>query len=167
MNNLVEVIDSIDIEPVKDSYFNLESKIKWNSYSLSTSNRQTSIQFKLGEDPFLSACGTITGTDNVYTQLNPLFKDTIFEELVKKYNLVRTRLMWAETRSCYSIHKDKTKRVHIPLITNPHCMFLFPEHKDLIFLKEGSVYLVDTTNTHTFCNFSNERRLHLVGCVDE
>jgi hypothetical protein len=167
MTNLIQIIDNIDIDPIKDSYFKLESNIKWNNYSLSTSNRQTSIQFKIGEDPFLSACGTITGRDNEYSQLNSLFKNTIFEELINKYSLVRTRLMWAESKSCYSIHKDKNKRVHIPLITNPHCMFLFPEHKDLIFLKEGSVYLVNTTETHTFCNFSSERRLHLVGCVDE
>ena len=69
-------------------------------------------------------------------------------------------------KTCYSLHQDMTWRLHIPIITNDKCFFYFPKHKQDFFLEEGKVYLVNTTETHTFVNSSTDHRIHLVGCID-
>ena len=93
-----------------------------------------------------------------------IYKNTIIEELVTKYNLFRTRLMWVEPKSCYTIHKDHSTRIHVPIITNPGALFVF--RKGFMFnLEAGKIYWTDTTLEHTFANFSEHPRLHLVGCI--
>jgi hypothetical protein len=101
-----------------------------------------------------------------YNQLNPYFKDTIFEKLIVDYKLYRTRLMWVNKMSCYSIHKDSTPRIHIPLVTNPECYFVFKDDASFIHMETGHVYWADTRKNHTFINCSEMERLHLVGVVE-
>ena len=79
--------------------------------------------------------------------------------------------MWVNPMSCYSLHKDSTPRIHIPLITNPSCYFIFKENNTpegiIQHLPVGSVYWTNTTVSHTFINCSELPRLHLVGVVKE
>jgi hypothetical protein len=157
------IIRSIGVSDLLISYSKLKDKIYW--LESPNKGKQTGLQYAEGEDTFLSATGSLQSKreETEYTQLNPLFKGTVFEDIIKEYNLYRTRLMWVEPKTCYSLHQDNSQRIHIPLVTNENCMFLFP-NEPLIHLPVGQVYSVDTRKTHTFCNFSNHARLHLLGC---
>ena len=136
---------------------------------MTAKGKQCGLQYAEHDDPSSSAVGRLKPgkTETEYSLLNPLFQNTIFENIIREYKLVRTRLMWVNPYACYSIHKDKTKRLHIPLVTNADCLFIFPDHEKLIHLPVGNVYTVDTTKNHSFCNFSEHPRLHLVGCITE
>jgi hypothetical protein len=96
--------------------------------------------------------------------LNSVFKDTIFEEVINKYKLLRTRLMWVGPYACYSMHTDQTLRVHVPLITNSECYFVFKQGI-VQHMPAGSVYWTNTLKPHTFINCSDIPRLHLIGVV--
>jgi|688.fasta_scaffold621830_2 hypothetical protein len=159
------IIEPIDVNSILLEYFKLENKLQWANGG--NQNKQSGLQYRNDEDPFISATGKLIQGINEYEYsiLNPIVKDTIFETLINKYKLVRTRFMWVGPRSCYSIHADQNDRVHIPIITNKDSMFLFPENFELIHLPVGNVYKVFTTKFHSFCNFSKFHRLHLVGCL--
>jgi hypothetical protein len=159
---MITILETINYKLVLDAYNLLESSIQWTDYG--HKGKQTGLQYKDNEDPWTSAVGKSNGEELSYTNLNPFFKDTIFEELIDKYKLLRTRLMWVGPYACYSIHKDETSRIHIPLITNSECYFLFRTGR-LTNLKTGFVWRVDTTKAHTFINCSDQHRLHLVGVV--
>jgi hypothetical protein len=157
------VVDTINKDLVLGEFFQLNKDIIWTD---SLQGKQTGLQYKEGEDYWTSAVGKCRGNELEYTNLNPFFKNTIFEMLINKYNLKRTRLMWVNPKSCYSFHADTTPRIHIPLITNTECYFLFktgaPFH-----LNAKLVWWVDTTMCHTFLNCSDQSRLHLVGIVEK
>lgn len=160
---MIKTIESIDVKPILSNYAELESVLQWADYG--TKSSQVGLQYKDNDDPWTSAVGKSQGQELAYANINPAFKDSVFEELINKYNLKRTRLMWVGPWSCYSMHKDETPRIHIPLITNPECYFVFMdgvvEHMAI-----GAVYWADTRQRHTFMNCSEHRRLHLVGVVE-
>ena len=160
---MIKIITPYDITPLLDCYTQLEKDLVWTDYG---NKKQAGLQFQDEEDPWASAVGKSKGDELLYTKLNPFFKNTIFEEVINKYNLIRTRLMWVSPMTCYSMHKDSTPRIHIPMITNPECYFIFKQgivqHMPL-----GSVYWTNTTELHTFMNCSNMPRLHLVGVVEQ
>jgi hypothetical protein len=80
----------------------------------------------------------------------------------------RTRLMLSRPKSCYSIHKDYSPRLHLPLVTNDQCNFLFTDPARLIHMPaDGNTYWVDTRHEHTFLNGSIYDRLHLVMIVKD
>lgn len=149
------------------TYVELENKITWLTNS--GKGKQTGMQYADNEDTFLSATGSLqTGRDEKeYINLNPVFKGTIFERIINEYGLFRSRLMWVDSKTCYSIHGDMSMRLHIPLVTNPDCMFIFPNESQLIHLPVGNIYAVNTLKKHSFCNFSNTRRLHFMGCMSD
>jgi hypothetical protein len=160
---MIKTLETIDIKPILASYMNLETSMQWTDYG--TKSSQVGLQYKDGEDPCTSAVGKSQGKEIEYTNINPVFKDSIFEEIINKYNFKRTRLMWVGPWSCYSMHRDETPRIHIPLITNPECYFVFMDGM-VKHMKTGAVYWIDTTQRHTFMNCSAHRRLHLVGVVE-
>lgn len=104
-------------------------------------------------------------------------------KIIKDLGMYRTRLMRMHPRSIYSYHWDKTPRLHIPLITNTHCIFMFdkvlkeisePYHeqdiastpKNIFHLPaDGNMYFLDTTMMHSAINFSPFERVHIVGCL--
>ena len=67
--------------------------------------------------------------------------------------------------TCYSMHRDTTPRIHIPMITNPECYFIFKQGI-VQHMPAGSVYWTNTVEPHTFMNCSNRPRLHLIGAVE-
>ena len=168
---MIQEIDSIDISPILASYEELKNDMVWyesidkkvNLYETQL-KRQTGLQYIETEDPWFSAVGKLRKDESLFVNLNPYFKDTIFETLINKYKLVRTRLMWVPQYSCYSMHRDAAPRIHIPMITNPDCYFVFK--KGIVeHLSCGKVYEVDTTEPHTFINCSSSPRLHFMGVV--
>lgn len=159
---MITILSSYNIEPLLISYNELEKDIVWTDYN---GKKQTGLQFKENEDPWTSAVGKSRGNEFKYTNLNPYFKDTIFEEVIIKYKLLRTRLMWLSPNTVYSMHKDTTPRIHIPMITNPECYFVF-KTGIIQHMPVGSVYWTNTVNLHTFMNCSDKPRLHLIGVVE-
>ena len=98
--------------------------------------------------------------------LHENFKNTEYEKIINDFNLVRSRILYLEEKYCYSIHQDKTWRLHIPIKTNPDCLFYFPDHKEHFHLEEGKVYKVNTTERHTFFNAGWDNRIHFMGCLE-
>tara|TARA_B100000575_G_C22562988_1_gene357623 strand:- start:25 stop:516 length:492 start_codon:yes stop_codon:yes gene_type:complete len=92
-----------------------------------------------------------------------LFNLPLINSIIKKYNLKRTRIMKSDSKTCLTRHQDMSKRVHIPVITNPDC-FMTIEDKNY-FLEPGNVYLTNTTLPHTAVNASKYIRIHIVGCL--
>jgi hypothetical protein len=160
---MIKLLETINTQPILDAYNLLETSIQWTMYG--HKGKQTGLQYKDNEDPWTSAVGKSQGKELEYTHLNSLFKNTIFETIINKYNFKRTRLMWVGPYACYSMHKDETPRIHIPLITNSDCYFVF-RHGKIMNLSKGVAWWVDTTQTHTFMNCSEHPRLHLVGVVE-
>ena len=157
----IEVIGSYPINELLGQYSQIEHGIKW--VKLGEKSRQVGLQYKELEDPWSSAVGT-QRHESEYTILNPFFKNTLFENIINDYNLIRTRFMWVNPYSCYSMHTDSTYRIHVPIITNPQCFFVFK--KGIIqHLSVGVVYRINTTKQHTFMNCSDTPRLHLIGCI--
>jgi hypothetical protein len=159
---LIKQLESIDVLPILKEYYRLEPRMVWADYGFK--GRQVGLQYKAGEDSWASAVGRSSGNEFESKNLNLFFKDTIFEELINKYKLFKTRLMWLNPYACYSMHQDESPRIHIPLITNKQCYFVFkellPQHLELNY-----VYQTDTTRPHSFMNCSTVPRLHLVGAV--
>jgi hypothetical protein len=160
---MFEIINLIDTGPLLDFYHSNEVNFVWTDFG--HKGRQLGLQYLRDEDPWASAVGSNKGREIEYTNLNPYFKDTVFEEVINMYRLKKVRLMWVNPFACYSMHRDDTARVHIPLITNPQCYFVFQEGK-VKYLPAGKVWRVDTTKHHTFINCSDQARLHLVGITE-
>jgi len=158
---MITIIEPYSITPLVDCYFKVEKDIVWTDWG---NKKQAGLQFRDLEDPWASSVGTSKGNELAYTNLNPFFKDTVFEEVINKYKLKRTRLMWTSPMTCYSMHQDSTPRIHIPMITNPECYFVF-KAGIIQHMPVGSVYWTNTVNSHTFMNCSDKPRLHLIGVV--
>lgn len=96
------------------------------------------------------------------------FEGTYLGEVIDlvhaKFDAVRGRMMALDWKTCLTIHKDKTKRIHIPLITDKNCFMMIDDvpHR----LEFGNTYLTDTTKFHTAINASKIYRTHLVFCTD-
>ena len=84
--------------------------------------------------------------------------------IIKDLNLYRTRVMNMEPKTCYTLHRDWTKRIHIPVITNNNC-FLIINNEIKHYPADGNYYLTDTTQLHTAVNASRKNRIHIVGVV--
>lgn len=101
--------------------------------------------------------------DNVeHTYDVPLFNIPYINSIMLERNLVRTRIMKMKPKTCYLWHADKTKRLHIPIITHPHC-FLLIDNERIHIPATGEAYVIDTTKNHTALNCSKIDRIHIVG----
>jgi len=106
-------------------------------------------------------------TEEDFNIVHKNFKNTEYEKIINDFNLVRSRILLLYGKRCYSIHQDDSWRLHIPIETNPGCLFYFPDHKEHFHLEEGKVYKVNTTERHTFINAGFSNRLHFIGCLYE
>jgi len=143
-----------EIEAVKERLTVLEYQNQW------------CLQLPKGETN--PTYGSREGKDLKHTELD--FNEWLFEDMaytrtvVELMKMTRTRYMENEPKSCMSYHKDPSKRIHIPLITDPDCFILVG--KTIHHLEVGDAYLVDTTQKHSFINMSKKcKRVHLVGGV--
>jgi hypothetical protein len=164
---MIDIIGTVDIEKILEQYYSIQEQIQWTD--MPPKYKQAGLQYAEHTDNlWVGGTGKLMGLANSeqqYTNLNPILQGTIFEDIINEYKLVRTRFMWLNSRSCYSMHRDMTPRIHIPLITNPACYFVLkPESGGIIeHLPAGKVYWIDTRTHHTFMNCSTESRLHLIG----
>ncbi len=117
-------------------------------------------------DPFLGIGRT---TEFDYEEKDfcvPTFDLPYTNQVIRDLNMFRTRVMRMRKQTCYSYHQDKTPRVHIPVVTNESCFFVY-EDRVVRCPANGDAYYVDTTKRHTFVNASVHDRIHIVGCVRE
>lgn len=113
--------------------------------------------------------GTGKATEYVETEnefVHPLFDIPYTNSIIKMLELKRTRLINLFPQTCYTMHKDYTPRVHIPLITNEKC-FLIVDNEMIHLPADGNVHIIDTTKNHTAINASTKNRYHIVGVVDK
>ena len=105
-----------------------------------------------------------------FDKLHLSIQGTPIEDYLKwlEVPVYRTRLMLTKPKFVYSIHRDYSPRLHLPLITNPQCYFLFKDPAEFIHMPaDGRTYWIDTRKEHTFMNGSIENRFHLVMIVKE
>lgn len=161
---MIKTLRPIDIQPLLDCYHGLDQHIIWTDYG--HKGRQASLQHILGEDPWISGVGRAQANEDItaYDVINAAIQGTVFEDVIREFDLYRTRFMWVGPYACYSMHQDSSPRIHIPLITNGACYFLFRDEPP-VHLKPGHVYYTDTRRFHTFINCSERPRLHLVGAI--
>lgn len=105
--------------------------------------------------------------ENDYVYIQPSLAGSELERIMKQYNAFRTRIMRMPAKFCYSVHKDATPRIHIPIITNTQAWMVWPYDSKTFLLRESLIYWTDTTKHHTFFNGSDEDRIHLVMCVED
>lgn len=83
--------------------------------------------------------------------------DQVFS--LQEFNSVNYRLVLSNR--CYNWHTDTGKVcVHIPLITNTGCKFVY-DTRSFSMPADGSVYVVNNGIPHSFMNAGKEPRLHL------
>jgi hypothetical protein len=162
---MIKNLDIVNSKLLFEEYSKIEHQLEW--FNTGSQGRQCCIQTRPAEPLFLDGCGSVSPSVNLldYDYINPLIENTIWAELIEKFNMYRTRFLWINEKSCYSIHKDSSPRIHIPIFTNPQALFYFSK-TGFQYLAPDKVHWVDTRSMHSFVNFSDQKRLHLVGCVE-
>lgn len=164
---MIKVIGNIDIDTVVNQYLIIENQIQW--VKMPPYHKQAGLQYAEDSDNLWSeGTGKLKGLvtpELKYSNLNPVLRGTIFEDIINEHKLVRTRFMWVNRMSCYSMHRDLSPRIHVPIITNSECYFVLKKESEGLIehLPAGKVYWIDTRIHHTFMNCSMESRLHLIG----
>ena len=106
--------------------------------------------------------------ESAYTELNPVFAGTAFEDvfhaLNERFTLGRMRVLSKAIYSCNSWHRDPEPRIHIPLVTNPGSLFIVNHHCTHM-PADGSVYFTDTRGYHTALNGGPDPRVHIVAAI--
>lgn len=103
-----------------------------------------------------------------YSELDPAFAGTYFETVLRELRSVatigRVRVNLKAPFNCNSWHRDPEPRLHIPIVTNPGCLFVVNHHCTHL-PADGSVYFTDTRGYHTAMNGGDHARVHLVAAV--
>ena len=160
-----------DIEEVLFDWNKIKAKLQQYDWYQGT---QTCLQYSSQcHSKFTEGCGSIRRaegrTEQDFNLINPLYQDTVFERIINDVGAYRTRIMRKPKHSCYSIHSDKVARYHLPIITNPHALFMFYEGETSTTLHlpaDGYVWWTDTTREHTVIN-AGEERTHMVMCAGQ
>lgn len=93
---------------------------------------------------------------------NSLFED-VYNQLTKKYNVGRIRVMKSLPKTCLTWHVDDTPRIHFPMKTQEGCIMVIDN--EVKHLEQNKWYYTNTLVPHTAFNGSKEERLHLVATV--
>jgi len=106
--------------------------------------------------------------EGAYSELCPEFAGTYFEhvlaELRAATGIGRVRINLKQPFNANSWHRDPEPRLHIPIHTNPGCMFLV-NHFCTHLPADGSTYFTDTRGYHSAFNGGDAPRIHLVAAV--
>jgi len=127
--------------------------------------------------PYYESCGPqpmlnkeydgYTLTEGSYSVINDMFENTYFEEIIHMFpfEVCRVRFLRLSSKACYRFHRDMTYKFHIPIITNPSNMMIWPEqtHRHIVHLPaDGHVYFTETAIPHTALNGGSDYRYHIV-----
>ena len=158
-----------DLEQLLWEYETIKQNVPWHISE--DGSLQTALQHS-GDGSHTDGCGSFKERPEVserdYSIILPEYKGTLFEQIIKDNNAVRTRIMVKSMHTTYSMHKDKAKRYHLALYTHKDAFFIFPkrgliqDRKEIFRIPaDGCVYEVDTTKMHTVANCGPDRT-HLV-----
>ena len=158
-----------DLETVRAEWRELSKRVQWYQDS------QTCLQYSANDrDKWTDGCGSIKRwphlTEQDFRITNPLYHDTIFEDIMSDLDVCRSRIMMLPKNKCYSIHADRTHRFHLALDTHEDALFLFRDRDTrtnarlLHIPANGYVYFVNTTKLHSFMNAGGPNRTHMVMC---
>lgn len=93
-----------------------------------------------------------------------IFDMPYVNSILSDLKMYRTRVMNLKSKTCYTYHKDLSKRIHIPVETNKDC-FMIINKEVKHYPADGNYYVVDTTQYHTALNASMMDRIHIVGVI--
>lgn len=80
----------------------------------------------------------------------------------------RNQLIWVNPTNCYPLHRDKhtPHRYHIPIETNPECLWVLREAGEIATVHmpaDGAVWYLNPVDTeHSVANLGSTTRLHLL-----
>ena len=170
-----KLVKQYDSQRILLEWNNIKTLNHWHN------NNQMSIHHR-GEISYTDGCGSlyydfdldgnkikkdIIIDEKDYKYINPIFKGTIFEEIIKEHKGYRARLMVIKPKSIYTIHFDYGERMHLAISTNDSSYFVFPEHNYIEHIpNDGHLYKVNTAEKHTFFNADLKLdRIHMVFCI--
>lgn len=107
--------------------------------------------------------------ESVWDKLHPDLTGTWWQEFFTTlpFKVYRARLLTIHPRTCYSIHTDRTPRIHIAIDTHPQARFIFTNPPALRHIPDdGYAWWIDTTKEHSAMNGSLKPRIHFVACLD-
>lgn len=104
----------------------------------------------LNETDFKFLCSQFVGT---------LFEE-VYNQLQKKYNIGRVRIMKSKPKTCLTWHVDYSYRVHYPMKTQDGCFMII--ENEVMHLPVNTWWYTNTLVPHTAMNGSMEDRIHLV-----
>ena len=149
-----------------DTKFDLE-RVLLEFEMLPEYNEQIMLQSPAGiTDPFLGVGRTTEFSYEEKDFCEPTFDLPYINYIIQELKLFRTRVMKMKPRTCYTYHQDKTPRIHVPVVTDEKCFFVY-EDKVVRCPANGNSYYVDTRKRHTFVNCWTQDRIHIVGCTKE
>lgn len=132
-----------------------------------------SLQYRdVNEQNWDNATGWHHGpVEQEFIHIMPSLEGTEIDSMIKNspYGMVRTRIMVVKPGKKYTVHYDNSPRIHIPIVSNEECRFIFYAPNKIIgdYLEpDGSIYWVDTRKYHTFYNKSQSDRIHVVALTN-
>lgn len=154
----------VDLDTLKTESHNL----MWDSTTGAYFN-QRSLQTD-GADNWEAGTGSKDGLDEaVWDVLHPKLVGTWWEHFFTSlpFKVYRSRLMVIQPRTCYSLHSDRTPRIHIAIDSHPQARFIFTNPPAVAHIPtDGHPWWVDTTKEHSAMNGSLKPRIHFVACLD-
>jgi hypothetical protein len=98
--------------------------------------------------------------------IDPVYDIPYTNSLFEKYQMYSSRIMCLRPKTCYTVHRDQTPRIHFPIITDKRCLFILEDHA--FYMEKGWAHYVDTTKSHSALNGTMDLfRYHIVGKTDE
>lgn len=171
----------IDSDKLSIAFNNLLPQIDskgWWSTGSQKHQAQFAIQCRPGsDDPYYESCGPQPDlaqdsdgnplTEGSYNQINELFKNTYFEQIINlfPFEVARVRFVRLSPKGCYRLHRDMTFKFHLPVVTNPSNIMIWPEqsHRAIIHMPaDGHIYYTETAMPHTALNGGIDYRYHIV-----
>lgn len=158
----------VDLDLNYDSLYLLSMDILKEYELIGKDNTSTycgiGLQYADDSNPLYDAINFVTKDGLKYTKLNKIGK--LFEIVHNEFSsfkLSRGRLLLTKPGHCGNTHTDETKayRIHFPIFTNKHCWMKFGNKKYHMPVSNFA-YLANTKKPHSFVNYGDTDRLHLV-----
>jgi len=157
-----KVIDKINLDKIKQELSTIEYK---QTYTLQGKNKEDNpFQYIISADESTNAWERSPKDRKAEDLIVSLFDVPYINSLLDKFQIGYGRVCMLGSKTCYTYHKDISKRIHIPIETNDKCFFVLDD-EILRLPADGSVYEIDTTKIHTFVNGSTSTRTHIVGTL--
>lgn len=164
MDNFIPLDYDFDIDKLLSECYNIYNKVG-SPIGISTQIGLT--HRKDAENVWHDATGRHKDVETNYNIFNAELKgsylEKVYNDIQKHYTVGRVRIMYLSNKTCYSLHRDLQKRLHLPVQTNKKCLMIV-DNEAFHLPADGNVYLVDTTKQHTALNgeLGEFNRIHII-----